>query len=84
MLVQLIMLEGGALGDSVPPGEDIGPVTTRQAAAIINFDQYSSTDYSSLRQGGYDFTTFIHELGHAIGLKHPHDSGGAVGQISQV
>lgn len=67
---------GGALGDSVPPGEDIGPVTTRQAAAIINFDQYSSTDYSSLRQGGYDFTTFIHELGHAIGLKHPHDSGG--------
>lgn len=66
---------GGALGDSIPPGEDIGPVVNRQGAAIINFDAYSSTDYSSLHQGGYDFTTFIHELGHALGLKHPHDSG---------
>ena len=67
---------GGALGNSIPPGEDVGAVGNRQGAAIINFDVYSSTDYSSLHQGGYDFTTFIHEFGHAIGLKHPHDSGG--------
>ncbi|MCC7091937.1 MAG: M10 family metallopeptidase [Nitrosomonas sp.] len=67
---------GGALGNSIPPGEDVGPAVNQQGAAIINFDVYSSSDYSSLRQGGYDFTTFIHELGHAVGLKHPHDAGG--------
>ena len=26
--------------------------------------------------GGYAFTTIIHELGHALGLAHPHDDGG--------
>lgn len=66
----------GDLGASVPPGEDVGPVVSQQGAAIANFDAYFSTDYTSLRQGGYDFITFIHELGHAIGLKHPHDAGG--------
>ncbi|MER2514099.1 MAG: M10 family metallopeptidase [Nitrosomonas ureae] len=67
---------GGSLGTSVPPGEDVGPVVNRQGAVIINRDVYYSTDYSSLHPGGYDFTTFIHEFGHAVGLKHPHDSGG--------
>ncbi len=66
----------GGLGVSIPPGEDIGPVINRQGAAIVNFDAYSSDDYSSLHQGGYDFITVIHEFGHAVGLKHPHDSGG--------
>ncbi len=66
----------GGLGVSVPPGEDMGPVINRQGAAIVNFDAYYSSDHSSLRQGGYDFISFTHELGHAIGLKHPHDSGG--------
>ena len=66
----------GGLGVSVPPGEDVGPVINRQGAAIVNFDAYYSSDHSSLRQGGYDFISFTHELGHAIGLKHPHDSGG--------
>jgi len=66
----------GSLDSSVPPGEDTGTVANRQGAEIVNFDSYYSTDYSSLKQGGYDFVTVIHELGHAVGLKHPHDSGG--------
>jgi serralysin len=66
----------GSLGVAISPGEDIGPIINHQGAAVVDFDRYSSTDYSSLRQGGYDFITFIHELGHTVGLKHPHDSGG--------
>jgi Ca2+-binding RTX toxin-like protein len=27
--------------------------------------------------GGKDFVTYLHEFGHALGLAHPHDTGGA-------
>jgi serralysin len=66
----------GNLGVSVPPGEDTGPLASQQGGAIVNFETYATTNGSSLLQGGYDFITFIHELGHALGLKHPHDTGG--------
>ena len=66
----------GALGTSVPPGEDVGPPGQQQGAAIINWKQYSTTDFSSLLQGGYDFVTYMHEIGHALGLKHPHNKIG--------
>jgi serralysin len=29
-----------------------------------------------LKQGGYGFLTLIHEIGHGLGLAHPHDYGG--------
>ena len=31
---------------------------------------------NSLAPGGFGFITIIHELGHGLGLAHPHDSGG--------
>ena len=31
----------------------------------------------SIVQGGIDFEKMLHEFGHAVGLAHPHDNGGA-------
>ncbi|MFN0193739.1 MAG: M10 family metallopeptidase C-terminal domain-containing protein, partial [Aestuariivirga sp.] len=30
----------------------------------------------ALNAGGFDYITWIHETGHALGLAHPHDNGG--------
>lgn len=68
----------GSLGVATPPGEDTGPLADQQGSVIVNFAAYQSDDYSSLAVGGYDFISFIHEFGHAVGLKHPHDRGGGV------
>ena len=39
-------------------------------------NRYSS--YSNPRQGSWEYQTFIHEIGHAIGMKHPgnYNAGG--------
>ncbi|MEE1657907.1 M10 family metallopeptidase C-terminal domain-containing protein [Microvirga sp. CF3062] len=35
----------------------------------------SSGAYSKPVKGNYAFVTFIHEIGHALGLEHPHEAG---------
>ena len=42
---------------------------------IIYNNHYSSN--IDLNSGGYYYITFTHELGHALGLAHPHNGGGA-------
>ncbi|QRY79175.1 hypothetical protein JVX91_27005 [Pseudomonas sp. PDNC002] len=35
----------------------------------------SDSDYATPIKGSYGYLTFLHEMGHAVGLVHPHDAG---------
>jgi serralysin len=35
----------------------------------------STWTQANMHKGGYGFATIVHELGHALGLAHPHDGG---------
>lgn len=52
-----------------------------QGQGFFNKD---GTGWSDLTQGGYGWITVIHELGHAMGLAHPHDGGGTSSQFPGV
>ena len=53
-----------------------------QAHGYFNYQAYSwpssgiAYDTGGLKKGGWGYTTFLHELGHALGFAHPHDNGG--------
>jgi len=40
----------------------------------VFFDNFY-VGYQYLYDGGYGFDAMVHEVGHALGLKHPHDDG---------
>ena len=42
---------------------------------VYNWSLFSA-DTDSFDIGGFDYVTLIHELGHGLGLAHPHDGGG--------
>lgn len=60
----------GNLGQANPPGEDDD--TYVEGTVLINWEAYST----NVGVGSYDYITFVHEIGHALGLAHPHDDGG--------
>lgn len=55
-------------------GAHYGP--NGQSTQGQGFFNKDGTGWSDLTQGGYGWITVLHELGHALGLAHPHDGGG--------
>ncbi len=52
---------------------------TQQGIGAFNVDNggWLFDQQQGLLQGGFDFAVILHEFGHAHGLAHPHDNGGA-------
>ncbi len=61
----------GALGYAYTPESG-----SYSGLTTVNWEQYFDGDSipeGSIDPGSYYYLTFTHELGHALGLKHPHD-----------
>ncbi|MEW5884954.1 MAG: CD15/CS22/SEF14 family fimbrial major subunit, partial [Pseudomonadota bacterium] len=65
-------------GNTLMPGD--GGVSLRDSSFSAGIgwqtrinDILISRDNTSIQRGSFGFATLIHEIGHALGLKHPHD-----------
>ncbi|OYD96993.1 hypothetical protein CDG77_08550 [Nostoc sp. 'Peltigera membranacea cyanobiont' 213] len=64
----------GVLGEANPPGESDD--VYGQGDVRVNWEVYQDNPDAKLVVGSYYYYTFVHEIGHALGLAHPHDNGG--------
>ncbi len=69
----------GSLGWSYAP--DSG---TYSGITTQNWEKYYFLGDQSLNPGSYYFLTILHELGHSLGLEHPHDSNSYYGTFPGV
>jgi hypothetical protein len=84
------LVEPGTLGLAVFPSRAFGNVILNYLSSIageqitrtdypnpegdIFIDDFSFAWYPYIQPGDIGFATILHEIGHALGLKHPHDN----------
>ena len=64
---------GNTYGFAYSPGSD-----SDEGLVAVNWSVYQNNDGSykeSINPGSFYGITYLHELSHAVGLKHPHDRG---------
>ncbi|MEK6245051.1 MAG: DUF4214 domain-containing protein [Pseudomonadota bacterium] len=77
----LTLVNTAIIGSSSSTLGVFGPPDTSVGAGVGAFN-YNGAGWDwnnpngGLQQGGYGFITIIHEVGHGLGLAHPHDTGG--------
>ena len=77
------MVEGGNITGALGYWGIGGGTVTLDGTDYSGLDGYgvfngAGTGWNSngLQQGGFGYITLIHEIGHGMGLAHPHDGGG--------
>jgi serralysin len=60
------------------------PKSSPPAGGAYNFDGRSYYTTSGLAAGGLGFEVFLHEIGHGLGLAHPHDTAMGTGLLPGV
>ncbi|RMF38302.1 MAG: hypothetical protein D6754_07810 [Alphaproteobacteria bacterium] len=70
-------------GTQFPPnvgGRMLAPGEWNEGVGVFNYEglgwDWTQPGTGGLEQGGLGFVTLIHELGHGMGLAHPHDTAG--------
>jgi serralysin len=72
--MQTISGDATNLGVADPPGTSYSnSLGDYQSTVYLNRSAYSP---NGLNKGGYSYAIWLHEIGHAMGLAHPHDTGG--------
>jgi serralysin len=51
------------------------PDSTPPSRGLYNFDGEIYWTPGGLQAGGFGYMVFMHEIGHGLGLAHPHDAG---------
>ncbi len=74
--------DDGTIGFMIPPGEDYAGLAAFDTGFLEATDADSGN--SLLERGGYMFAILLEELGHGLGLAHPHDDGGTSTILSGV
>ena len=73
--VSLGIFPDSAVANLLISGAGYNRTTYPHPEGDVFFDNFAPFIFTNVGSGGRGFEFFLHELGHALGLKHPHDDG---------